>query len=98
LWTLLVTNKGPGIAYDSQLFGLMLTQTLGKTCTTMPVRLSPAAFPILLGTLSVTGSAQTSVTLDFSGCPSGARFTVGIGYMSNGGSSVGLIQMLFQSE
>lgn len=97
-WTITVTNNGPGVGYNTQLFGLMLTQTFGAACTISPVRLTPSTFPVLLGTLNSAASAQSVVVLNFSGCPANARFTAAIGYMSNGGSSAGLIQLTNQVQ
>ncbi len=93
-WTITVTNSGPGTGYAAQLFGVMLTQTFGTLCA--PVRQSPLAFPVSLGTLGVGGSAQVAAIFDFTGCASNARFTASIGSMSNGGSSDGLVQLVNQ--
>lgn len=97
-WTIALTNNGPGVAYGAQLYVLMFVQTFGTPCTSLPVRLVPAILPASLGTLAPAGSAQIPVTLDFSGCPSTARFTVSLGYMSNGGASGGLIQLVNQFQ
>ena len=94
-WTINITNNGPGTAYNAQFVGLMLTQTFGTACT--PVRDAPL-LPVSLGDLVLGASAQTTVTLDFSSCPANARFTVTVDYVSNGGSSVGLIQLANQFQ
>ncbi len=94
-WTINITNGGPGVAYNAQLVGLMLTQTFGKACT--PVRDSPL-LPVSLGDLALGASVPTSVTFDFSSCPANARFTVTVDYVSNGGASVGLIQLVNQLQ
>ncbi len=95
-WTINITNNGPGIAYNAQLVGLILTQTFGaKACT--PVRTSPL-LPVALGDLSFPGSAQTPVTFDFSSCPPNARFTVNVLYVANGGSAGGMIQLVNQLQ
>ena len=96
-WSISVTNNGPGAAYDAKLVGLMFTQTFGTACTMAPVRLTPA-LPVSLGTLGVGTTSQTPVTLDFSGCPANARFTVTVDYVSNGGSSIGLVQLANQMQ
>jgi hypothetical protein len=98
LWTISVTNSGPGIAYGAQLFMLTFQQTFGTACTVLPVRLSPAAFPVAVGTMNAGTTAQSQTLLDFSGCPANARFTVNLGYMSNGGSSGGVIQLVNQVQ
>jgi len=73
-------------------------QTFGASCAPAPLRLSPASFPVALGTLAVGGTAQSSVTFDFSGCPTNARFSVSIAEVSNGGSSLGFVQLVNQFQ
>lgn len=97
-WTIQLANNGPGTSFATQISGVMLTQTFGTACTFMPVRLQPAAYPAPAGTLAAGSSVVATATFDFSGCPANARFTVSIGYMSNGGSSVGLIQVVNQFQ
>ncbi len=94
-WTINITNNGPGTAYNPQLVGLMLTQTFGTACT--PVRDSPL-LPFSFPDLQLGATAQTTVTWDFSSCPANARFTVTVDYVSNGGASVGLIQLVNQFQ
>jgi hypothetical protein len=94
-WTINITHTGPGTAYNAQLVGLMLTQTFGTACT--PVRDSPL-LPVSLGDLASGASAQTAVTLDFSSCPANARFTVAVGYVANGGSSMTVTQLVNQFQ
>ncbi len=98
LWTISLTNAGPGAAYNAQLFVLAFTQTFGTACTATPIRLAPATLPVSLGNLAPQANVQTQVTLDFSGCPANARFTVNVGYMSNGGASGGLISLVNQVQ
>ena len=95
LWTVGVTNGGPGVAYAPQIDGLMLTQTYGTACT--PVRLSPLAFPVNYANLAVGGTATLSVQFDFTGCPSNARFTVSVASVANSGSSVGAATLANQT-
>src|SRR5262249_37388595 len=86
-WAIQLTNAGPGVAYGAQVFVLSFVQTFGTACTSLPVRLSPATLPSILGTLSPGQSVLSTFSIDFSGCPANARFTVNLGYMSNGGAS-----------
>jgi hypothetical protein len=97
-WTITLTNQGPGPAFGGQIFALTFTQTFGTLCTALPVRLSPVVLPALLGNLDPGTSVQLPVALDFTGCPVAARFTVGIGYMANSGSSGGLISLVNQFQ
>ena len=76
----------------------MFAQTFVTVCTSPPVRLSPAVLPASLGTLPAGNGASVPVTLDFSGCPANGRFTVNIGYMSNGGASGGVISLANQFQ
>jgi hypothetical protein len=98
VWTISLTNTGPGTAYNAQLFVLAFAQTFGTACVALPVRVTPSALPLSLGNLAPAAAAQTQATLDFSGCPVTARFTVSLGYMSNGGASGGLIQLVNQFQ
>jgi hypothetical protein len=98
VWNITVTNNGPGIAYDAQLFVLSFTQTFGTACISPPVRLSPDTYPISLGNSQVGETKLTSARIDFTGCPVNARFTVNLGYMSNGGASGGLITLVNQTQ
>ena len=98
VWTISLANTGPGTAYNTQLFVLAFAQTFGTACVALPVRVTPAALPLSLGNLAPNAAAQTQAALDFSGCPLTARFTVSLGYMSNGGASGGLIQLVNQFQ
>ncbi len=94
LWTIALTNSGPGTAYGAQIHGIQLTQTFGASC--VPVRLSPAAFPISLGNIGAGGSSPASVTWDFSSCGDTARFSLTTIFSANSGSSVGLTTLVNQ--
>jgi hypothetical protein len=96
VWTIVVTNTGPGGAYNAELAGVMLTQTFGTAC--VPVGLSPAAFPIALGNLGVGTATGATVAWNFSACPANARFTASLAYVSNGGWSAGLVQLANQFQ
>jgi FG-GAP repeat len=98
VWTMNLTNAGPGTAYGAQVFVLSFTQTFGVACTSAPVRVMPASYPVPLGNLAVGGGTSTMATIDFSACPVNARFTVNLGYMSNGGASGGLITLVNQTQ
>jgi endo-1,4-beta-xylanase len=74
VWTVTATNGSVGPAYATQITGLKLTQTAGAACT--PVITPPSAYPVALGDLAANGSASASFTIDFTGCPALARFTM----------------------
>jgi hypothetical protein len=45
---------------------------------------APKAFPIMLGMLSPGATATGSVTIDFTGCPALARFTLSVPITTTG--------------
>ncbi len=94
-WSITLRNNGPGVAYAPQIHGLMLTQTYGTACA--PLRLSPAAFPLVFANLPAGGVAIGSALFDFSACPANARFTVVVGFTANSGSSVGATTLANQT-
>ncbi len=86
-WTISLNNPGPGTAYSAQIAGFTLTQTAGAACN--PVISAPSVFPIALGDIAAGGSARASLTIDFSGCPAAARFSLSVPYNSTGGVNTG---------
>jgi hypothetical protein len=99
VWSITITNNGPGIAYNAQLFVLSFTQTFGAACSYPPIRTNPTTYPVSMGGDPLPGQTRPSgAVIDFSGCPVNARFTVNLGYMSNGGASGGLITLVNQTQ
>jgi hypothetical protein len=89
LWTIKLTNSGQGIASGARITGLTLTQTYGTACTVAP---AISSLPIPVSPVDVAaagGMATGQVTIDFSNCPSTARFTAVISFDANGGSVTG---------
>ena len=81
-----------GAALDAGMSALGVTEPTLRTLERMGYRratLARRAFP---------GLADDVVTLDFSGCPANARFSVNLGYMSNDGASGGLVQLVNQVQ
>jgi hypothetical protein len=76
-----------------QFVGLLLTHTFGGAGR--PMRAAPL-LPVALGDVALGKSAQTNVTLDFSGCPVSARFSVNVLYVANGGSPGDALQLVSQ--
>lgn len=70
--TLTATNGDVGPAYATQINGLTLTQIAGRRCT--PEVTAPGSYPIVLGDIATSGSANTSFTISFAGCAPNARF------------------------
>jgi hypothetical protein len=88
VWTISVTNAGPGVAENVEINAAALTQTAGTACTpaVLPAPPAyPAAFPVVVGDLD-SGTAKTgTLSFNFSSCPSNARFTVSVAISANGG-------------
>jgi hypothetical protein len=87
-WTVTLTNtifNSAGV--NAQIDGLTLSQSSGAACA--PVITNPATFPLVLGNILANGKASGTVTLDFTGCPSNARFTATIPFSGNNGAVSG---------
>jgi hypothetical protein len=97
-WTISVLNEGPGVAYDTNLVLLGFRQTAGAPCVVLPMRLNPVMFPVYVGVMPVRGMANISTTLDFTGCPPDALFTVTMVLAANGGSSGGVVRLMNQVQ
>jgi hypothetical protein len=76
VWSISVTNAGSTPAYEVTLAAFTLTQTAGVACA--PAITAPTAFPIMLGMLAAGGTASGTITIDFTGCPALARFTLNV--------------------
>ena len=74
VWTVTGTNGAVGPAYSTQISGVTLQQTAGRRC--MPVVVAPTKFPVMLGDIAASGSASTTVTINFASCDSNVRFRV----------------------
>jgi hypothetical protein len=84
VWTIEVDN-GATPAHSAEIDGFTFTQTFGTACTPMVAN----TFPLALGDILAAGSATAPVTIDFTGCPNNARFTVNIPLSANGGAAIG---------
>ena len=84
VWSVQLTNSGPAPANNARITGFGLTQTYGAACT--PVVLTP--LPATVGTIAANGgTGSTNLTIDFTSCPSLARFTAAISYAADGGAA-----------
>jgi len=72
VWTVTATNGAVGPAYSTQISAVTLEQTVGPRCK--PVVVAPTTFPVVLGDIPTSGSASTTVTIDFASCESNVRF------------------------
>ena len=81
VWNYTVTNTGPDTTNAVQITSFTLIQSGGPICTpvvgTSSVNGGMAqGFPVQLGDISPFGSVLVDITLDFSSCLVGARFSV----------------------
>ena len=85
VWTIQLSNAGPGAANAAQINSLSLAQTGGAACT--PVVTS--TFPVAVGNIAPASSGSGNVNLNFTGCPNNARFTVTFTFSANAGTVTG---------
>ncbi|HME00133.1 MAG TPA: glycoside hydrolase family 9 protein [Terriglobia bacterium] len=85
-WTITLNNNGPFGANAAEIDSLHLTQTGGAACSPL---VNPAQFPVNVGNIGWGGSALGVVTINFTGCPSNARFTVNFTFDADGGKVTG---------
>ncbi|MBV9225939.1 MAG: endo-1,4-beta-xylanase, partial [Acidobacteriaceae bacterium] len=88
VWTITANNPSQGTAYTAQITGFTLTQVAGASCT--PV-VSPVHFPVVLGDIASGQTASTEFTIDFTGCPNLARFTLNMPWTSANGAYTGTL-------
>jgi hypothetical protein len=85
-WQIRLSNSGQSTARSAQIDALSLTQTYGSACT--PKVTTP--LPVnTLGDIEVGDAASGTVTIDFRGCATTARFTATIHCSANGGAVTG---------
>jgi len=85
-WTITLDNNGPFGANAAQINSLNLTQTGGAACSPS---VNPAQFPVNVGNIAWGGSALGVVTINFTGCPGNARFTVNFTFSADSGAVTG---------
>jgi rhamnogalacturonan endolyase len=88
VWTISITNAGPGIAQNVEINSATLTQALGAACH--PVLLPappayPAALPVVVGDLDAGASGTATLAFDLTGCPADSRFSLNVSISANGG-------------
>jgi endo-1,4-beta-xylanase len=80
VFTVTATNGDVGIAYATQINGFTLQQFGGERCR--PVVTPPSGYPILLGDLSVGGTASATFTVSFDHCGDFADFVLSVPWSS----------------
>jgi len=87
VWPVNVANaaSNPVTAHNAQITSLTLAQVAGAACT--PVL--GTALPVSAGDLAPGSSATVSLTIDFTGCATNARFTAQATFAANGGGATG---------
>jgi len=94
-WNFSIVNTGPGAANAAQIGSFTMVQSGGPACSSPPVvgpvsvnGGAPQALPnVPLGNMAPNSSIPVVVTIDFSTCPTGARFTETMVLSANGGST-----------
>ncbi len=81
VWTLNISNRGPGTAYGAQLAGFSLRQTSGAPCT--PV--VKTSLPMALGDIPAGSAVNAFINVDFSSCAATAMFSLDAPFNSSAG-------------
>ena len=89
VWNLSLLDNGPGATNGVMIHDFTLTQTFGAACA--PVLKNTASFPLQLGNLGPSQTGTSTVTLDFTGCATSARFTAKFTYSANSGVVEGFV-------
>jgi hypothetical protein len=90
VWRINIGNRGPGTAYNAEITNLSLRQASGAACTPY----LKSRLPLTAGNIGPSSDAIVSVTIDFAGCASNARFILNGQVSANNGTAVGPIAML----
>jgi len=87
VWSIQVSNSGPGVADGAGVNSFRFRQTFGRACSPVVT----TALPASAGNIAPGASGSAPVAINFSACPSNARFTVTIGLSANNGRATGSI-------
>jgi hypothetical protein len=97
VWTVQLNNAGPNVAAGASLNGMKLIQTVIPLGTVACTPVVSSAFPVAVGSIPAGGSASGAITINFTGCSSGARFSVNVPFSANGGMVTGGVVGTFRS-
>jgi Beta-propeller repeat len=89
VWQVIIGNTGPGTAYNAEITNLSLRQVAGAACTPYLV----SKLPVTTNNIRPWSTATVSVTIDFAGCASNARFILNGQVLANNGTAVGPVVM-----
>jgi hypothetical protein len=78
VWQLGINNYGTGAAVNARVTSLSLKQTAGAACTPVVASGLPS-----MGDVAAGSTVNGPVTIDFTGCPTLARFTAAIGFAAD---------------
>ncbi len=78
--TITATNGDVGPAYTTQINGFTLTQLFGKRCD--PQITAPGSFPIVLGDIPTSGSANAAFSVSIAGCHPDSLFLLSVPWSS----------------
>jgi len=88
MWPLTIGSNGPGMALGAEISNLVLLQTQGQACTPSPVI---HGLPAVAGDLAPYTTGTATLTIDFSGCQSGAIFKATFTLSANAGAATGTV-------
>jgi hypothetical protein len=89
VWSIQVSNNGPGAALAAEISNMAFTQVGGTACT--PYIDTP--LPVSVGNLSPGTSATVPVTISFNGCAANSRFTVTVSLSAKGNSRGSIVRL-----
>ena len=89
VWVIQLSNTGPNTASSAGFTGFTLTQRSGAACS--PVVTPPSSFPVVLGDIAPGNTTGANFTIDFTGCPANASFSLSIPYSADSGATTGSI-------
>jgi alpha-galactosidase len=88
IWTVTLSNSSFLPSSGAEITAVALTQTAGSTpCVAQTI----STLPLAVGNIAPKGSASVALPVEFSACPSDARFDVEFMFSANSGSSVGTL-------
>jgi hypothetical protein len=94
LWSIQLSNNGPGAALAAEVSSISFNQVGGVPCDPAII----TALPASAGNVAPGSSAIVPIAIDFNGCAANSRFTVNISLSANAGNGSGSIVRLNQFQ